>query len=144
MHHRTLAYVTLFALLTGTATANPVSIGPDGGAGVYIYGIIVAICITIEVALLWFLCRIFHDFDGDRVTLCLLAGLNLLTLLFILTPIVRVTESTLLAEAGVVLAETYGIRAIMARAGIAIALRRAAVYALSVNIISYVIGLLSQ
>lgn len=115
-----------------------------GGPGIYIYAIIVAICITIEVALLWLLCRVFHDFDGDRVTLGLLAGLNLLTLLFVLTPIIRVTGSTLLAEVGVVLAETYGIRAIMGKVGIVIELRRAAVYAISVNIVTYVIGLLSQ
>lgn len=144
MPFRTLACLALFALLAGTATANPVSIGADGGAGVYIYGIIVAICITMEVALLWLLCRVFHDFDGDRVTLCLLAGLNLLTLLLILTPIIRVTESTLLAESGVVLAEAYGICSIMRRAGIVIGLRRAAVYSFSVNIVSYLIGLLSQ
>jgi hypothetical protein len=136
--------VIAILLLTGRATANPVSIEADGGAGVYIYGIIVALCITVEVALLWLLCRVFHDFDGDRVTLGLLAGLNVLTLLFVLTPIIRVTESTLLAEAGVVWAETSGIRAIMARIGIVIKVSRAAIFAGSVNIVSYVIGLLSQ
>ena len=137
MLSRTLACLAVFTLLAGTSTANPVSIDPLGGPGTYVYAIIVAICITTEVALLWLLCRVFHDFDGDRVTLGLLAGLNLLTLLFVLSPIIRVTESTLLAE-------TYGIRAIMGRVGIVIELRRAAVYAISVNIVTYVIGFLSQ
>jgi hypothetical protein len=123
---------------------NPVSIGPDAGAGVYIYGIIVALCIAVEVALLWILCRAFHEFDGDRISLGLLVVLNVLTLLLVLTPIIRVTKSTFLAEIAVVVVEAFWIRAIMARAGIMIEQRRALVYSSLVNAVSYLIGILSQ
>ncbi|MCF7674605.1 MAG: hypothetical protein K9N23_12950 [Akkermansiaceae bacterium] len=135
-----IAYLCAIAV----ASANPVRIDPVGDAAVYVFGLIAAICIAVEVAILWILCRAFHNFDGDRVTLAFLAILNVLTLLLVLTPILKVTRSTLLAEAAVVVAETFGIRAIMATAGVTIDLRRALIYSVAVNAISYVVGLLCQ
>jgi len=73
-----------------------------------------------------------------------IVGLNIVTLLVILMPLLRLTNSVLIAETGVVAAETIGIRKIFDLGDIKISMKRAFSYSLGVNLVSYTIGVLCQ
>ncbi len=136
--------LAVLALLATPASANPVIIDPAGDAVSYIFGLILAICIAVEVAIIWLLCRVFDEFDGERITLVLLGLLNVATFLLVLMPIVRVTHSVVLAEAAVTYVEARGIWKIMNLRGVQVGFRRCAGYSVIVNAISFAIGLMSQ
>lgn len=73
-----------------------------------------------------------------------LVVLNVLTWFVLLRPIVNMGQSVLLAEVIVVVAEGIGISRIFALNGLVISMKRAMIYSASTNLVSFLIGLLTQ
>jgi|GEM_PF-5039399 len=137
----------ILAFLMGTlatASANPVVVDPAGFVKSWLSVLIVAVCIAVETSILCVICRLLHNADCDLRMKACIVGLNIVTLLVILMPLLRLTNSVLIAETGVVAAETIGIRKIFDLGDIKISMKRAFSYSLGVNLVSYTIGVLCQ
>jgi hypothetical protein len=133
-----------FFATTAVLLANPVTLDPAGQVLSITFAIIAAVCIAIEVSLVRIIGRIFHDHEGDLGMTIGLVVLNVLTWFVLLRPIVNMGQSVLLAEVIVVVAEGIGISRIFALNGLVISMKRAMIYSASTNLVSFLIGLLTQ
>jgi len=139
-----LAIIVCFLFTLAIASANPVDVNPAGPARAYVYVLIAVGCIVIEMSILCLICRVFHDADCDLGMKASIAGLNIATLIIILMPLLRLTNSVLIAELGVIVAEAVGIKKIFALNGVRLSLARSSSYSLGVNLVSYAIGVMCQ
>ena len=145
MNLRSCQCVAVVFLATTTVLfANPVSLDPAGQILSITFAIIVAVCIAIEVSLMKIVCRLFHDHEGDFGMTVGLVALNVFTWFFVLRPVVDKSQSVLLAEAIVVVVEAIAISRILDSNGVVISMKRALIYSASVNLASFLVGLLTQ
>ena len=134
--------VLLFLATVTTVSANPVDV--EGQLLAIPFAIIGIGCLIVEVSLLRILCRISHNTDCDLGMTIAFVALNVVTWFVLLAPVYEMTGSVLMAELVVVAAETIGISRILAYNSIIISAKRAIGYALSLNLISFLIGLALQ
>jgi hypothetical protein len=139
--------LAIIVCLLGTlaiASANPVNVDPIGTVRSYVFVLIAGGCIAVETSILCVICRVFHKADCVLGMKIRIVGLNIATLIIILMPLLHLTNSVLIAELGVIIAEMFGILMIFAFNAVRLSLARALAYSVSVNLLSYTIGVLCQ
>ena len=141
---RLISLLLAFGATITIASANPVNNDPSGQILSYVFALIAVVCIAIETSIIRILCRALHDADCDLPMTALVVFLNVLTLAIIVIPLYRLTESILVSEAAVVFVEAVGIWRILSFGGVNLTFRRAALYSLVVNLVSWGIGYVVQ
>lgn len=139
-----LAIIAIILCVSGTASANPVNMDPAGAVQSYTFFFIAAGTIALETMLLCLFSRVFHDSDCDLAMKVSFVVLNIITLLIVLMPLQRLTNSILIAELGVVIVESIAILKIYQFNNLKITTQQAIIYSCIVNFVSYSIGALCQ
>lgn len=130
---------TISTLICLKAYGNPAPV--DGGFFELYFVTIAVVCFTVEVIVTASLFKVFHDIDKSLFLIEMLYLLNLIAFFFVLFPLIKFTESIIVAEVGVLLTEMVGIRFCLALLGSDATWRRSFGYSLVSNTLSIIISL---
>jgi hypothetical protein len=137
---RGLIWLLVAWLGISTASANPINLTPGAEFLSLAYLGILFICIVFEVSFVSIFSVVFHDVCIEISAKFLLVVLNVLTLIFVAVPVYRYAESILIAEVLVILVEAVGISKILEIEGVRLSFKRAAIYSLIANFVTWAVG----